>query len=297
VLLAIALSMGAAAIAAQWWASRSEDDGRPDVAAPSTASSEAKEEPGSRLADPPPEESPAPTAGPARPVDAGPRAAVARVERVARTAAAAAEVAVAAKLSQAPERSTEPTDPRASPSSHPDGGPPSRADPAPDAGDASKVARAAAEPPSPSFDAAVARDEQRLGTSTVRDIEASYADGLDRVHSVEGRLELRDLIDRYPGSNRAACAAMNLASVYLAEEDLDEALPLLERLVSPGTDAVFRNGSPVLPQALLAYASVEEARGDLDAARAAWQRVISEFPDARDQRGVSFAAIARQHLR
>lgn len=148
----------------------------------------------------------------------------------------------------------------------------------------------------PSFIQLRERDEQLLGRPAASEIEDLYGRGLADIDRDAGREQLRSIIDRYPYSNRAACAAVQLAWAYLDEGRWAEVVALLAGLVSPGTDAVFRDGGLVLPAALLAYGDALAAQGDLAAASAAWQRVLAEFPDRRDASGTTYATLARRRL-
>jgi tetratricopeptide (TPR) repeat protein len=89
---------------------------------------------------------------------------------------------------------------------------------------------------------------------------------------------------------------MNLAATELNDGSYDEARHYLELLINDNTSAVFQSGESVLAKALFNYGLLEKQQGNLDAANAAWRRILEEMPDATDAHGASYASLARERL-
>jgi len=142
--------------------------------------------------------------------------------------------------------------------------------------------------------AAVQRDQQKYSPEELAEIEDLYQQGNDAIESAAGEERLRTLIERYPDSNRAGCASMNLGAVYLNGGLLEEAQQHLEMLVEQQNSAVFESGEAVLPKALLNLAMLHHERGESRAALDAWRRVLTEHPEARDAQGVAYARLVEE---
>jgi len=148
----------------------------------------------------------------------------------------------------------------------------------------------------PAFAGARDQDRTRFGEAGERDIEALYAKGMDLTSDDGGLASLQKLVEEYPESNRAACAAQALAVQLAAEEKHAEVVKLLDPYVVAGTPAVYRNGRPVLVAMLRSWALSQEALQRPDAARVAWLRIVAQFPDEVDPMGRSYAEQARERL-
>lgn len=143
---------------------------------------------------------------------------------------------------------------------------------------------------------AEAADARRYSAQELARINALYRQGLDGRDSAEGAAALGQLMAQYPDSNRAGCAAMNLAATYLNDGEHKKAAELLSQLIASNSTAVFGSGERVLPKALLNYGMLENDLGNIQAARAAWQRILSELGDELDAKGVPYKLLAQQAL-
>jgi hypothetical protein len=137
-----------------------------------------------------------------------------------------------------------------------------------------------------------AQDRQRYREPEIVAIEARYRqsrlDGMLTMVAPDAEPLLLELIAMYPASNRAGCAAMDLAQ--LKQGAAREAA--LKDVLAHHGDAWFDNGSQVgaLARAQLAiyYAGID--RFD-DAERLAAE-VVQRFPDAVDRSGAPLADFA-----
>lgn len=146
------------------------------------------------------------------------------------------------------------------------------------------------------YQAAMDRDRANHTTEEWQEINRLYSLGMRGLRQPEGREALESLIDRFPESNRAGCAAMNLASVLYGDGDHDAARAHLETLIEAESDAVFRNGERILAKALVMLGRVEQHEGRGEEAHALWSRVTEDFPNEEDARGVPYGQVAEQHL-
>lgn len=141
------------------------------------------------------------------------------------------------------------------------------------------------------------RDSERFPAAILQEIDRLFEDGQLAIRTEEGKAKLRELVDRYPASNRGGCAAMNLGSEYLEEGRLDEARRYLEPLVQGNSESVYSGGERVLVKALYDYGILMERMGQPALAQESWQRILVEFPSERDVHGASYASLARDRLR
>jgi TolA-binding protein len=91
------------------------------------------------------------------------------------------------------------------------------------------------------------------------------------------------LIDRHPSSEEAGIAEMALAKHALEDGRALEALTWFRVHQR-------RTNSGLAPEAIWGEARALESRGQFEAARSAWQRLVERYPDS------AYAAVARQRL-
>jgi len=150
--------------------------------------------------------------------------------------------------------------------------------------------------PHESFREAMGRDGRRYSPQECERIEDLYRRGNEGFDTSEGREALERLVESFPESNRAGCAASNLGAHYLNEGDLESAASYYGGLIEAGSGAVFENGEKVLPKALLNYGEVLRRQGDSEGADAAWGRIAEEFADEVDGEGIPYGDLARDRL-
>jgi len=143
------------------------------------------------------------------------------------------------------------------------------------------------ERPSPEFLAMEQRDKERFTAAEKEEIDRLYEAGLDKADPAS-TVALSELIDKYPTSNRAGCAAMNLAARRLEQSNPEAAVFLLSTLVGNETKAVFASGEKVLPKAMLRLGMVKREQGDEAAAAALFDRLRTQFSDEEDSQGVPY---------
>ncbi len=143
--------------------------------------------------------------------------------------------------------------------------------------------------PSDRFLQAQKRDLDRFGPSELQRIEDLYAQGTRGIDTEEGRQALARLVEQYPESNRAGCAANTLAQVMHMDGDDEGAQRYADFLLQSSNPSVYRNGIPARADAMLLSGDLAAGRGDREAAKAAWQRVMTEYPDETDLEGQAFA--------
>lgn len=147
------------------------------------------------------------------------------------------------------------------------------------------------------FQQAQARDALRYSAQKLAEIDSLYERGIAGRDSEVGAAALQQLIESFPESNRAGCSSMNLAATYLNDGKYDEAATYLEKLINGESTAVFGNGERVLPKALFNYGLLQQDQGNYDKARAAWQRLVDEFPNEKDSSGTPYGLLAGQALK
>jgi len=140
------------------------------------------------------------------------------------------------------------------------------------------------------------RDKTRYTGEEMMEISEIYR-RLKGETDVENRSRAsKELIDRFPDSNRAGCAAYDMGQQMFEEGDLDQAGNYLDFIIHNNHPGVFRNGVNVMPLTLNLQAELWEARGEPDLAMYARQRLIDEYPDDFDMHGNNIADMAQKHL-
>lgn len=125
------------------------------------------------------------------------------------------------------------------------------------------------------------RDLETFTREQLREIEQLYQSANQNLRAPESRGRLQELIDKYPASNRAGCAALYLAQM---SGDNDREV-LLKQAIEHHADAWYGDGSQVGPLARAHLASLYHKQQRQDEALAVVRAVATETPDAVDHQG------------
>lgn len=139
---------------------------------------------------------------------------------------------------------------------------------------------------------AQARMQRDLDTFTreqLREIEQLYQGANQNLKAPESRARLQELVDKYPASNRAGCAALYLAQ--LSPEPDREAL--LKQAIERHADAWYGDGTQVGPMARAYLAALYQKQQRKDEAVAVARAIATETPDAVDHRGRRIVDVLR----
>jgi hypothetical protein len=131
-------------------------------------------------------------------------------------------------------------------------------------------------------------ERRRFSESELADIEARYrsahADGrIPFLQRPEGTAMLEQLIERYPRSNRAGCAVLELARVTSGREREQ----YLRTAISSHSDAWFENGVQVGAMARAMLAVHLAGLDRFDEAEAIAKELVTRYPGAIDETGAS----------
>ena len=133
------------------------------------------------------------------------------------------------------------------------------------------------------------RDAETFTREELRAIEQLYQSANRNLRAPDSRDRLQEVIDRYPASNRAGCAALYLAQ--MSPESDREAL--LKQAIERHADAWYGDGTQVGPLARASLAALYEKQKRQDEARAAARVVATETPDAVDHQGRRIVDVLR----
>lgn len=125
------------------------------------------------------------------------------------------------------------------------------------------------------------RDRESFTREQLQEIERLYQSTNGRFFTPESRATLEDLIARFPGSNRAGCAALYLARVS-PEAEREAALL---NVIAHHADAWYGDGTQVGPLARAYLASWYYSKDRKDEALAIAKVIATETPDAVDHTG------------
>lgn len=123
-----------------------------------------------------------------------------------------------------------------------------------------------------------------------------YRDGLEEMRAEGGVHKLSRLVEQFPETNRAGCAAIQLAKEYMRKKDWESAEHYLEFASENGAEAFFKDGVAVEPQALFYQGILESKRGNHDAAREIWDTLMAAHPDAMTHSGVPLEEVVESEL-
>lgn len=125
------------------------------------------------------------------------------------------------------------------------------------------------------------RDLDTFTREQLREIEQLYQSANKDLKAPESRGRLQELIDKYPASNRAGCAALYLAQ--LSPEADREAM--LKQAIDRHADAWYGDGTQVGPMARAYLAALYQKQQRQEEAAAVARAIATETPDAVDHRG------------
>ncbi|MGV3516301.1 hypothetical protein [Luteitalea sp.] len=125
------------------------------------------------------------------------------------------------------------------------------------------------------------RDLETFTREQLREIEQLYQRANRDLRAPESRGRLQELIDKYPASNRAGCAALYLAQM---SGDPDREV-LLKQAIERHADAWYGDGSQVGPMARAYLAMHYQQQKRQDDAAATARAIAVETPDAVDHQG------------
>lgn len=125
------------------------------------------------------------------------------------------------------------------------------------------------------------RDLETFTREQLREIEQLYQSVNQNLRAPESRGRLQELIDKYPASNRAGCAALYLAQIS-GEADREI---LLKQAVERYADAWYGDGTQVGPMARAYLASFYQKQQRQEEAVATARAIATETPDAVDHQG------------
>ncbi len=125
------------------------------------------------------------------------------------------------------------------------------------------------------------RDLETFTREQLREIEQLYQSANKNLRAPESRGRLQELIDKYPASNRAGCAALYLAQMS-AEGDRET---LLREAIAHHADAWYGDGAQVGPLARAYLASFYKNQNRHDEAVAMARSIAAGTPDAVDHQG------------
>jgi tetratricopeptide (TPR) repeat protein len=106
-----------------------------------------------------------------------------------------------------------------------------------------------------------AMKQTMTGTKPTGDMEADYKDALQG---------LREVVEKYPGTQAYVVASLNLAEIYTTHGKFDQGIPLLEKASGTARHPVTKGF--VWNQLGLAY----QGKGDCNKAIEYWQRINAE---------------------
>lgn len=135
----------------------------------------------------------------------------------------------------------------------------------------------------------MAQDREHFTREELREIEQLYQGAGRDFSSPETRAKLARLIEKYPGSNRAGCAALYLARSAPPDERETELLAV----IAEHSDAWYGDGTQVGPMARAFLASWYQAEGRDADARDAAREIAAQAPDAVDHTGRRIVDVMR----
>lgn len=133
------------------------------------------------------------------------------------------------------------------------------------------------------------RDAELFTRDQLREIEELYQSANQNLRAPESRGRLQQVLDKYPDSNRAGCAALYLAQT--APESDREAL--LKQAIDRHTDAWYGDGTQVGPLARAYLATLYQKQKRQDEAVAIARAILADTPDAVDHQGRRIVDVLR----
>jgi hypothetical protein len=136
--------------------------------------------------------------------------------------------------------------------------------------------------------ARMAKDRATYTAQELTEIEAIYGQGSMKTDA--GQRAYAALIQRFPESNRAGCAALYLARVATGDDQKAK----LQQAIRDYNDAWYGDGTQVGPYARTLLALQLKKDGQIDAARLLAAEVAANTPNAVEHQGRSLVAWLRE---
>jgi hypothetical protein len=133
------------------------------------------------------------------------------------------------------------------------------------------------------------RDLDTFTREQLQEIEQLYQAANQNLRAPESRGRLQELIEKYPASNRAGCAALYLAQMS-GEADQEV---LLKQAIERHPDAWYGDGTQVGPMARAFLASLYHRQKRQEEAVATARALAKEAPDSVDHRGRRIVDVLR----
>lgn len=133
-------------------------------------------------------------------------------------------------------------------------------------------------------------DRARYSAEQLRDIETLYQSANRDIRADGAQAALRDLIAKYPQSNRAGCALLYVARMSQG----DEREMLLKQAIADHSDARYGDGTQVGAFARALLADWYARSGRKDEARKLAAEMVEKYPGAVDHSGGRIADVLRK---
>ncbi len=126
------------------------------------------------------------------------------------------------------------------------------------------------------------KDERELDRGDLAAMEQLYQQANNNPRTPENQELLKELIKKYPKSNRAGCAACYLGQF---SRDADESQKYLELAIKDYSDCYYLNGTSVGGWARLLLAGREKQSGSAMKAKKLIAEIRKDYPDATNHSG------------
>jgi TolA-binding protein len=130
------------------------------------------------------------------------------------------------------------------------------------------------------------RDRKKFSEEELAEINQKYQKAGENLYKKESAELLKEIIDKYPGSNLAGCAAVLLGQAYAQMGGFRSAERYLLLAKSDHRSSYFSNGARVGPLADFYLALLYRDRGN-----AMFENIKQDYPDAIDLQGRSLPAV------
>ncbi|GAA5121558.1 hypothetical protein JIN84_00895 [Luteolibacter yonseiensis] len=126
------------------------------------------------------------------------------------------------------------------------------------------------------------KDGKKLKGDELESMEGLYQKANENPRTPENQELLKQVIEKYPKSNRAGCAACYIGQF---SRDPDESREYLEMAIKEYSDCYYLNGTSVGGWARLLLAGKEKQRGDAAKAKKLMEEIRKDYATATDHRG------------
>lgn len=126
------------------------------------------------------------------------------------------------------------------------------------------------------------KDERSLKRDELAAMETLYQKANENPRTPESQELLKELIKKYPKSNRAGCAACYIGQF---SRDAEESEKYLELAIKEYSDCYYLNGASVGGWARMLLAGREKESGSASKARKLIAEIRKDYPDATNHGG------------